>query len=67
MKEPEKKKEQKNNSFIYKDIEEKIKSILGTKVNVIHKDNNKGKIEIEYYSNEELERLMELFETLQGR
>lgn len=66
-KEPEKKKEQKNNSFIYKDIEEKIKSILGTKVNVIHKDNNKGKIEIEYYSNEELERLMELFETLQGR
>lgn len=67
VKEPEKKKEQKNNSFIYKDIEEKIKSILGTKVNVIHKDNNKGKIEIEYYSNEELERLMELFETLQGR
>lgn len=54
-------------SFIYRDIEEKMKSILGTKVNVMHKKNNKGKIEIEYYSNEELERLIELFETLQGR
>lgn len=56
-----------DNSFIYRDIEEKMKSILGPKVNVMHKKNNKGKIEIEYYSNEELERLIELFETLQGR
>lgn len=52
------------NAFIYKDIEEKIKGILGTKVYVNHKNGNKGKIEIEYYSNEELERLLELFETI---
>ena len=44
--------------------EEKLKNILGTKVSVNHKKNNKGKIEIEYYSNEELERLLELFETI---
>lgn len=67
--EPEKNKEndKRDDSFIYKDIEEKMKLILGTKVCVTHKKNNKGKIEIEYYSNEELERLIEMFETLQGR
>lgn len=65
--EPKKKAEERDDSFIYRDIEEKMKVILGTKVNVTHKKNHKGKIEIEYYSNEELERLIELFETLQGR
>lgn len=65
--EPKKKTEERDDSFIYKDIEEKMKFILGTKVNVTHKKNNKGKIEIEYYSNEELERLIDLFESLQGR
>ena len=65
--EPEKKADTRDDSFIYKDIEEKMKFILGTKVNVTHKKNNKGKIEIEYYSNEELERLIDLFESLQGR
>ncbi|MCR1843112.1 ParB/RepB/Spo0J family partition protein [Murimonas intestini] len=59
-----KKKPEIENAFIYKDIEEKIKGILGTKVYVNHKTGNKGKIEIEYYSNEELERLLELFETI---
>ncbi|MDO5424289.1 MAG: ParB/RepB/Spo0J family partition protein [Eubacteriales bacterium] len=63
----EKKKEEIPNSFIYKDIEEKMKTILGTKVSVNHKKNNKGKIEIEYYSNEELERILELFEMIQER
>ena len=43
-------------------MEEKIKEILGSKVIINKKDRNKGKIEIEYYSNEELERLIELFE-----
>ncbi len=47
--------------FIYKDIENKIREILGTKVNINRKDENRGKIEIEYYSMDELERLMELF------
>ena len=59
-----KRKEEVPNKFIYKDVEEKLKNILGTKVSVNHKKNNKGKIEIEYYSNEELERLLELFETI---
>lgn len=51
--------------FIYKNIEEKIRKIVGTKVSIQKKQNNKGKIEIEYYSNEELERIIELFESIQ--
>lgn len=50
-----------NIEAIYKDIEEKIKNCLGTKVKIKRKDNNTGKIEIEYYSTEELERLYEIF------
>ena len=57
-------KPEKVNSLIYKDIEEKIKAILGTKVTVDHKSNNKGKISIEYYSNEELERIMDLLQSI---
>ena len=60
----EKKPQKVENEFIYKGIEEKIKMILGTKVTVNHKNNNKGKIEIEYYSNDELERIMELLESI---
>lgn len=55
-----------DDSLIYKDIEEKIKSIIGTKVSISKKNKNKGKIEIEYYSNDELERIIELFETIQA-
>lgn len=50
--------------FIYKDIENKIREILGTKVNINRKDANRGKIEIEYYSIDELERLMEIFRNI---
>lgn len=66
LQKPETKKEksEKVNSFIYKDIEEKIKAILGTKVTVDHRSNNKGKISIEYYSNEELERILYLLESI---
>ena len=42
------------------------KEILGTKVQISHKKNNSGKIEIEYYSNEELERIIELLESVQN-
>lgn len=49
---------------VYQQLEEKIKSIVGTKVEIHHKNNNKGKIEIEYYSQAELERLIELFESI---
>lgn len=49
------------NKFVYEDIENKMKEIVGTKVKVNHKANGKGKIEIEYYSNSELERIYDLF------
>ena len=58
---PEKTKPVLENAFVYEDIERKIKEIVGTKVKVNHKQNGKGKIEIEYYSDNELERLLELF------
>lgn len=44
-------------------IENDIKSILGTKVK-ISQGKKRGKIEIEYYSHEELERLIEMFISL---
>ena len=40
--------------FIYKDLAEKMKEVMGTKVSIASKGNGKGKIEIEYYSDEEL-------------
>ena len=49
---------------IYQNLEEKMKSIVGTKVSINRKKNNKGKIEIEYYSQEELERIIDLFESI---
>ena len=48
------------NSFIYKDLEEKMISVMGTKVSVNQKGKGKGKIEIEYYSDAELERIFDL-------
>ena len=50
--------------FIYNDIAEKMKTIMGTKVNINAKANGKGKIEIEYYSEEELERIYDLIMTI---
>lgn len=52
--------------IIYQDLEEKMKSILGTKVEIKKKDAQKGKIEIEYYSSEELDRLVDLFQSIQN-
>ena len=48
------------NDFIYRDLEEKMISVIGTKVNVNQKGKGKGKIEIEYYSEAELERIFDL-------
>lgn len=60
--EPEKKEKEKNTTenVIYKDIEEKIKGIIGTKVSIQKKTKKKGKIEIEYYSPEDLDRILDL-------
>ena len=53
------------NAFVYEDLEERIKSIIGSKVHVNHKANGKGKIEIEYYSDNDLERIFELLMSIQ--
>ena len=51
-------------SIILKEQEEKLKTIFGTKVNIIAKDNQKGKIEIEYYTADDLDILIGKFESL---
>lgn len=47
-------------SFLYHEIEEKIKDAIGTKAVIKAKNRNKGKIEIEYYSEDDLERITQL-------
>ncbi len=49
---------------IYESLEEKMKGIIGTKVRINRRKNDKGKIEIEYYSKNELERIIDLFESI---
>jgi len=44
-------------SFLYKEIEERLKDVLGTKAVIKAKGKNKGKIEIEYYSEDDLDRI----------
>ena len=68
MKNPKPKKEKPVlvNDFIYKDLEEKMKSVIGTKVSINQKTKNKGKIEIEYYSNEELEHIFDLLMSIRS-
>lgn len=68
-KEPKKKKEaepeDKSLEVIFQDLENRMKSIMGTKVSINKKDKNKGRIEIEYYSAAELERIVDLIESIQ--
>ena len=47
-----------DNQEIYTSYEEKMKQSVGSKVTINRKDNSKGKIEIEYYSNDELDRIV---------
>ena len=49
------------NDFVYRDLEEKLKEKIGTKVRINRKTEQKGKIEIEYYSPEELEKILAYF------
>ena len=58
------KKQEKNINFIYQNLEERMKTVMGTKVTIHNKDNNKGRIEIEYYSEAELERIVEMIESI---
>ena len=50
---------------IYNDLEEQMKALIGTKVFINPKDDKKGKIEIEYYSQDELDRIIDLIRTVQ--
>ena len=52
------------NEFLYTDLADKMKDVMGTKVNIEVKGNGKGKIEIEYYSDEELERVFDMIMSL---
>lgn len=61
--EKQKKEKGKNLDFIYQDIEEQLKTSLGTKVSVSSKENGSGKIEIEFYSSEELERIVDILKS----
>lgn len=53
-------------SVFYENLSEQLKQILGTKVSIKPKNNKKGKIEIEYYSQAELEQLMEMLSSIQN-
>ena len=66
LKNPKKevKKQKQEHTFVYNNIEEQMKNIIGTKVSINPKANGKGKIEIEYYSEEELERIYDLIMTI---
>ena len=48
---------------IYNDLQEQMKKTLGTKVAIVPKDNKKGKIEIEYYNQDELDRLVMMIQS----
>lgn len=49
---------------IYRDLEEQIKQIFGTKVYIKQKNAKEGKVEIEYYSQDELDRIVDMFRTI---
>ena len=64
---PRKKKDDKDDkdySLFYREYEDRLKDILGTKVQINTKDKNKGRIEIDYYSAAELERIVELLNSI---
>jgi ParB family transcriptional regulator, chromosome partitioning protein len=52
-------------SFIMSDFENKLRQIFGTKIICKQNKNGSGEIVIEFYSNDELERLFELFEIIE--
>lgn len=58
----EKKKESIKDTFVL-EVEDSLKKLFGTKVNILQ-GKKSGKIEIEYYGEEELERILELLEKI---
>ena len=57
----ESKKGIKKENIFAKDLEDRIKNYLGTKVKIVTKTKDKGKIVIEYMSNDDLDRIINLF------
>ena len=55
-----KNKEEYSDNFVYEKIENEFKEIIGTNVSIKRKSQDKGKIEIDYYSTEDLERIIDL-------
>ena len=53
-------------TYLYNDIEEKLKYKLGAKATIKAKSKGKGKIEIEYFSQDELDRLVEILYSIQA-
>lgn len=52
------------NDFVYQDLEDRLRQIVGTKVKINRKNEKQGKLEIEYYSTEELEKIINYFEKI---
>lgn len=52
--------EDKSLEIIYQNIEEKMKQLLGTKVSIVSKGNGAGKMEIDFYNHDDLDRLVEI-------
>lgn len=47
-------------AFLYNEIEENLKNVLGTKAKIKFKSPDRGKIEIDYYSSDDLDRIVHL-------
>ena len=60
----DKKEEKDVHDILYTQLEESMKQILGSKVSIKNRKNNKGKIEIEYYSRDELERIVDMIRSI---
>ncbi len=55
---------EKSDELIYKDLEEKLKQALSTKVVINRKKNGRGKLQIEFYSDDDLEKLIDRLTTM---
>jgi ParB family chromosome partitioning protein len=51
---------------IYHTLEDRIKNIIGSKVSIKPKSKKKGRIEIEYYSEDDLERIIDLLQSIKS-
>lgn len=56
----QKKSKEKQLTAIYQEIEETLKGKLSTKVSIVARENGAGKIEVEFFSHEELDRLIDI-------